>query len=222
MPQTNPHTGLISRLNAWMLHKGEDRYNQRVEERKRRMFSDLSGSVLEIGPGTGANLKFYPERVLLTGLEPNPHMQRYLNEKAGKLGRQIDVLTGTAEDIPLEDESVDAVVSTLVLCSVKDQEQVLREIQRILKPGGTFLFMEHVAAPEHTFLRRIQRWIKPLWKRMADGCRPDRETWKAIEEAGFEDLQLEYFRLPLPVVGPHIMGTAVMPGQRGSNTIGKK
>ncbi|MDR8390481.1 class I SAM-dependent methyltransferase [Aliifodinibius sp. S!AR15-10] len=208
MPQTNPHTGLISRLNAWMLHKGEDRYNQRVEERKRRIFSGLSGSVLEIGPGTGANLEFYPERVLLTGLEPNPHMKRYLKEKADKLGRQIEILTGAAEDIPLENESMDGVVSTLVLCSVSDLQQTLHEIKRVLKPGGTFLFMEHVAAQEHTFLRRIQRWIKPLWRRMAEGCRPDRETWKAIEEAGFNELHLEHFTLSLPVVGPHIMGRA--------------
>lgn len=208
MHQTNQHTGYISRLNAWLLHKGEDRYNQRVEERKHRMFSGLSGRVLEIGPGTGANLEFYPERVLLTGLEPNPHMQRYLKEKASKLGRQIDLLTGTAEDIPLENESMDGVASTLVLCSVSDLQQTLQEIKRVLKPGGTFLFIEHVAAQEHTFLRRVQRWIKPLWRRMADGCRPDRETWKAIEDAGFDELQMEHFTLSLPVVGPHIMGRA--------------
>lgn len=176
------HTGFISRLNAWLLHQGSDRYNQLTDERKRSLISGLTGRVLEIGPGTGANLEYYPEELLLTGLEPNPHMQQYLREKAGRLGRQIDIITGAAEEIPLEDESMDGVVSTLVLCSVTDVQQALHEIKRVLKPGGTFLFIEHVAAPKHTFLRRIQRWIKPLWRRMADGCKPERETWKAIKK----------------------------------------
>lgn len=212
MNQNNQHTGLISRLNAWLLHIGEERYNQRIDERKRQLFDDLSGSVLEIGPGTGANLAYYPKEVSLTGLEPNPYMQGYLKEKAGEIDRPVEIITGTAENIPLDDESMNAVVSTLVLCSVNDQEQVLREIRRILKPGGRFLFIEHVAAPEGTFLRTIQRWIKPFWKRLADGCHPDQETWKAIENAGFEQVDIEHFRLSLPVVEPHIMGTAVMPG----------
>lgn len=207
-PNADQHTGFISRLNAWILHKESKHYNRLVDERKRRLFNGLAGHVLEIGPGTGANLAYYPEEVLLTGLEPNPYMQRYLKDKAGKLGRQIEIVTGMAEDIPLEDESMDAIVSTLVLCSVTDLQQTLQEIKRVLKPGGTFLFMEHVAAQEHTFLRRIQRWIKPLWRRMADGCRPDQETWKAIEDTGFNELKIEHFKLSLPFVGPHIMGRA--------------
>lgn len=209
MSENNQHTGFISRLNAWMLHQGSDRYNRLTDERKHLLISGLTGRVLEIGPGTGANLEYYPEEVFLTGLEPNPHMQQYLREKAGRLDRQVELITGVAEDIPLEDESMDGVVSTLVLCSVTDLQQTLLEIKRVLKPGGTFLFIEHVAAPNHTFLRRIQRWIKPLWRRMADGCRPDRKTWKAIEEAGFDEVEVEHFRLSLPVVGPHIMGRAM-------------
>jgi ubiquinone/menaquinone biosynthesis C-methylase UbiE len=211
MKQNHEHTGFISRLNAWLLYKGSERYNRRVDERKRSLFSGLSGCVLEIGPGTGANLEYYPEEVLLTGLEPNPWMQKHLKEKADQFNRPIEMLTGSAEDIPLEGESMNAVVSTLVLCSVTDLPQTLSEIKRVLKPGGSFLFIEHVAAREGTRLRTMQRWIKPLWRWIADGCHPDRETWKAIEGAGFKDVELEHFRLslPLPVVGPHIMGRAV-------------
>jgi ubiquinone/menaquinone biosynthesis C-methylase UbiE len=211
MKQNHEHTGFISRLNAWLLYKGSERYNRRVDERKRSLFSGLSGCVLEIGPGTGANLEYYPEEVLLTGLEPNPWMQKHLKEKADQFNRPIEMLTGSAEDIPLEGESMNAVVSTLVLCSVTDLPQTLSEIKRVLKPGGSFLFIEHVAAREGTRLRTMQRWVKPLWRWMADGCHPDRETWKAIESAGFKDVELEHFRLslPLPVVGPHIMGRAV-------------
>lgn len=203
------HTGFISRFNAWLLHKGGDQYNEKVDDRKRELFSGLSGQVLEIGPGTGANLKYYPEAISLTGLEPSPYMQDYLKDKARQTGRQIEIITGTAEDIPLTDENFDAVVSTLVLCSVDSLEKSLSEIKRVLRPSGRFLFMEHVAAPEGSILRSMQRWVKPLWKRMADGCHPDRETWKSIEHAGFDQVEIEHFRLSLPIVGPQIMGSAI-------------
>lgn len=203
------HTGIISRLNAWLLHRGSDRYNERVDNRKRELFSGLSGKVLEIGPGTGANLEYYPDGVSLAGLDPNPHMQEYLKEKAQQTGREIKVITGRAEDIPAADEVFDAVVSTLVLCSVDSQKNSLAEIKRVLKPGGKFIFIEHVAAPNDSFSRRLQKFVKPLWVRVADGCHPDRETWKTIEDAGFADVGMERFRLSLPIVAPHIMGTAI-------------
>lgn len=203
------HTGFTSELSAWLLNRGSDRYNKMTDKRKQELFYNLSGRVLEIGPGAGANLKYYPDDISWIGLEPNPYMRNYLKENATKLGKLIKVINGDAKAIPLEDESVDAVVSTLVLCSVDDVEQSLKEIQRILKPGGTFLFMEHVAARKGTFLRKTQRWIKPLWKRMADGCRPDQETKEAIEEAGFDAVNIENFHLSLPVVSPQIMGRAV-------------
>ncbi len=203
------HTGLISRFNAWLLHKGSDRYNERVDERKRNLFSGLSGDVLEIGPGTGANLEYYPDKISLTGLEPNPHMQDYLKEKARRTGRTIEIITGMAEDIPAAADSFDAVVSTLVLCSVDSLHDSLAEIKRVLKPGGQFIFLEHVAAPQKSWLRTAQRFIKPLWKRMADGCHPDRETWKSIEKTGFQHVEIKHFKLSFPIVGSHIMGRAI-------------
>lgn len=203
------HTSLISRFHAWQLHRGSEWYNRQVNERKRDLFSDLQGQVLEIGPGTGANLEYYPENVKLTGVEPNPYMQNYLEEKSRQLGKDIEIVTGMAEEIPLPDKFADAVVSTLVLCSVDSLKESLTEIKRVLKPGGSFLFLEHVAAPEKTWLRRIQHGIKPIWKCVADGCNPDRVTWKAIEDAGFGRVEIEHFHLSLPVVAPHIVGKAV-------------
>jgi len=108
----------------------------------------------------------------------------------------------------MPDASVDAVVSTLVLCSVDGHRDALAEILRVLRPGGRFVFIEHVGAPEGTWLRRLQRWIRPLWKPVADGCRPDRDTGDRILEAGFERVEMDRFRLPLPVVSPHVAGTA--------------
>lgn len=203
------HTGLISRFHAWQLHRGSEWYNRQVDERKKDLFSDLQGQVLEIGPGTGANLEYYSENVTLTGLEPNPYMQNYIKEKDRQLDTNLEIMTGMAEEIPLPDEHADAVVSTLVLCSVDSLKESLAEIKRVLKPGGSFLFIEHVAAPDGTWLRSIQRGVKPVWKCVADGCNPDRATWKAIESAGFGRVEIEHFRLSLPVVAPHIMGKAV-------------
>src|SRR5699024_494896 len=100
--------------------------------------------------------------------------------------QHMEIITGAAESVPLAEASMDTVVSTLVLCSVDRIDKALSEIKRVLKPGGHFLFIEHVAAPQQSSLRRIQRWINPLWKRVADGCHTDRETWKAIKKAGFD------------------------------------
>ncbi len=167
--------------------------------------------MLEIGPGTGANLEFYPEDVKLTLLEPSPYMQQYLKEKAEKLGREVEIHTGVAEEIPFPDGSFDSVISTLVLCSVDDIELSLSEIRRILKPGGRFYFMEHVAAPEDSRLHTIQNLLTPLWKRMADGCHPNRNTGTLIQDSSFTDVNIESIRINLPVVGPHIIGSATKP-----------
>lgn len=206
------HTGFISRFNAWLMQKGSACYNKRVDERKRNMFSELSGKVLEIGPGTGANLEYYPDEVSLTGLEPNPYMHKYLIQKSRETGKQINIISGNAEKIPKDADYFNYVVSTLVLCSVDNMDKSLSEIKRVLQPGGEFLFIEHVAAPENSYLRGVQELINPIWKRIADGCHPDRETWKSIKNTGFHQVEIHHFHLSLMVVGPHIMGKAKKKG----------
>lgn len=143
------------------------------------------------------------------GIEPNFHAHAYLEARARECGLDARVQEGVAERLPLPDESVDAVVSSLVLCTVGDLDATLREIRRVLKPGGRFVFIEHVAAPAGTWLRRVQRLVRWPQGVIADGCRPDRETWRAIEAAGFSHVVTCHDRLPVPVVGPHIMGLAV-------------
>src|SRR5699024_8688996 len=101
------HTGLISKLSAWLLYKGSGRYSKITDQRKWSLFSNITGRVLEIGPGAGTNLAYFPDEISWVGLEPNPLMQNYLKKKAGKLGKPIEIITGKAENIPLEDESVD-------------------------------------------------------------------------------------------------------------------
>jgi hypothetical protein len=78
----------------------------------------------------------------------------------------------------------------------------------VLRPGGRFAFIEHVAAPHGTRTRRVQRWIRPVWRVLGDGCNPERETWVSIRKAGFAEVNLQHFRVPFPVIGPHIAGIA--------------
>ena len=200
---------LFHRFFAWFMAKVTPTHEAMVEGHKRRLLGELEGTVVEIGPGTGPNLKFLPEGVRWIGIEPNVHMHDHIRREAARLGLDVEIRTGIAQEMELESDSVDAVVSTLVLCSVRDPDRVLEEIRRILKPGGRFTYIEHVAAPRGTILRRVQRLIRPLWKTLGDGCHPDRETWCIIEGAGFAEVQGERFRVPLPVVAPHIAGVAV-------------
>lgn len=207
---TSRSPGWYQRLFAWMMAHGNAEYEADMADRKREMFADLHGSVLEIGPGTGPNLTHYPRDIRWIGIEPNPYMHSYLKKEADRLGFQnIDLHTGTAEQLNVVDKSMDAVVSTLVLCSVNNLPAVLEEIKRVLKPGGRFFFLEHVAAPQGTQLRRMQNWIEPLWQVLGDGCHPNRETWLALENAGFERVDYEQFQANLPaIVSPQIMGVA--------------
>jgi len=197
---------------AWLLHAGNRLMRDMSPERKRSLFGKLSGRVLEIGPGAGANLPLYPERTTLLGIEPNRFMFRYLREESHKSGRIMHMLNGRAESLCLRDNSVDAVVCTHVLCSVDDPEAALGEILRVLKPGGLFVFLEHVAAPRATILRLLQRVLRFTWLYAGDGCRLDRELWRTLETAGFTHLRYEHFRVAwaLPV-SPHIAGWARKP-----------
>jgi SAM-dependent methyltransferase len=202
----------LQRLFAAFTAGSEASQERLYGSRKRALFADLHGDVLEIGPGTGANLPYLHEGVHWIGIEPNPYMRQRLAEKAARLGVQADLRPGVAERIDLAAGSVDVVLGTLVLCSVEDVAAALAEVRRVLKPGGRFVFLEHVAAPRGTLLRRVQTVARPIHRAL--GCHIDRETWAEIERAGFARVDYERFRvpLPLPYLSPHIAGTAVNPG----------
>jgi len=206
--QPQSSSGWYKRVFAWLMAQGSSGYESAVSDRKQALFANIHGDVLEIGPGTGPNLLYYPSDIHWIGIEPNPYMHLYLKKEAERLGLNINIRSGTAERIDTEDNSMDAVVSTLVLCSVPNLPATLQEILRVLKPGGRFLFIEHVAAPRGTWLRKVQSGIKPLWKVLGDGCNPDRETWVALENAGFESVNYQPFEAPVPLVSPHIVGVA--------------
>lgn len=172
------------------IYDGFMRRNERacLEAWRGELLADVGGEVLEIGAGTGANVPFYRpavRRVVLA--EPDPHMLARLDAKWGG-GRRagIELSTARADALPFADETFDAVVSTLVLCSVPDVGRALAEAKRVLRPGGTFVFLEHVAADELPSRLAWQRRFEPLWKRVAGNCHLTRRTGDEIRAAGFE------------------------------------
>lgn len=199
------------RFFALFLKLSEPAMNRAYGKVKQKLFAGLHGDVLEIGPGTGVNMPYFPPGIRLTGIEPNPYLFPQLEAHAAKHDLHVTLLEGIAEDLPVHDNSVDAVVCTLVLCSVYEPAKVLQEVLRVLKPGGRFYFIEHVAAPEGTLTRRLQKTLRQPWKCAGDGCNLDRETWTELERAGFTQLDLQYHPIETPFKGlirRHILGTA--------------
>ena len=202
--------GLRARLFAGTLARAGDAQRRLYGDRKRRLLAGLSGTVVEVGTGAGPNAAYLPAGTRWIAVEPNVHFHPRLRAAAAAHGLDLDLRPGVAEALPVADGAADAVVCTLVLCSVDDVRQSLAEARRVLRPGGRFVFVEHVAAPRGTALRLAQRVVRAPWGWFGDGCRPDRETGRRIREAGFSHVELETFRVPLGLASPHVMGVAVV------------
>ncbi len=215
LPDPLPHGSLRQRLFARADAHSASVYDESIFRLKQALFADLQGTILEIGPGTGNNLRFFPPDAHWVGVEPNPYMYPYLVQSIHALGRREEnfrILAGDTQGVrlPAENGSMDAVVSTQVLCSVHNPDGIMNEILRVLKPGGKLAFIEHVAAPAGTGLRRLQDFLQPLWSLVTCGCHPNRETWVTIGQAGFSQVNLERYNHPEGgPVGPHIAGYAI-------------
>ena len=177
---------------------------------RQALLTAARGDVLEIGGGTGANLPFYNGAVsTLTITEPEKPMARRLQKHIQEAKPDAKLLRAPAEDLPFNDASFDVVVSTLVLCTVDDQPRALREMRRVLRPGGKLLFMEHVRSDDEK-LARWQDRLLPLNVRLMHGCHCNRPTLDGIRAAGFEVTQVEYGTITHapPFVRPLIVGIA--------------
>jgi len=177
---------------------------------KRALLSELGPVILEIGPGTGPNFAYYAPNTHVIGVEPNAFVQPELERKVEAFSGTFELRVGTAEALDLPDNSVDAVVSTMVLCSVDDVAGALAEIHRVLKPGGRFAFLEHVVA-DGSPLKVLQYAAVPFWRTFGDGCCPVRRTHDDIDAAGFAEVNYRKVRypFPIPVSATCIVGTAV-------------
>ncbi|CAN5627288.1 class I SAM-dependent methyltransferase [soil metagenome] len=209
---------------AWLLAPIYDRMVAPAEDAcfrdwRHELLSGLRGDVLEIGAGTGANIEHYPatvDRVVFT--EPDPGMRRRLDDKLAAAGDAFgpgasEVFTDSADHLSFADASFDAVVGTLVLCTVADPAAALAEVRRVLRPGGRLVFLEHVAAEDRPDRLRWQRRLDPIWKRVVGGCRLTRRTAAEIEAAGFSigAITRESARKATPVIRPTIRGWATSP-----------
>lgn len=183
--------------------------------------ASVRGVVLELGPGTGANFDDLPADITWLGLEPDEDALPRLRVNARHFSRSARVIEGVAEHIPLDDDSVDTVLSTLVLCSVEDTPLVLSEIARVLRPGGRFVFFEHIAAPPKTLRRLGQRTMRGLTRRRPGDCDPARDTLDAIR-TGFERVDVTEYSVRgfLGVRVPHIAGSASSALSRGHPDLG--
>ena len=182
-------------------------------DHRRRLLDGLRGTVVEIGAGHGLNFALYPPEVTeVVAVEPEPTLRRQAQSAADSASVPIRVLAGVADELPLEDESADAAVASLVLCTVPDQQRALAELRRVLRPGGELRFYEHViprCQPKRVLFQAIDR--SGIWPAVAGGCHAARDTTEAIMQADFDIEEIERFGFSAnrfqPLV-PHILGTA--------------
>ena len=183
-----------------------------LAEMRREALRDARGDVLEIGAGTGLNLDAYPRagitRLVLT--EPNPAMARHIEAKRRLAPVPVEVVPAPGERLPFDDSSFDTVVGTLVLCEPRDPAAVVAEIARVLKPGGRYLFMEHVRSDDPRLARSQDRWA-PTWRRVSGGCNCNRSTLATIEDAGLdvERKRIGHFPKSPKITSPLLSGSAI-------------
>jgi ubiquinone/menaquinone biosynthesis C-methylase UbiE len=185
--------------------RGEDEY-------RRQLLAGLSGRVIEVGAGNGLNFPCYPETVdEVLAVEPESLLREAATKNAREAPVRVEVIDGVSGRLPAQDESFDAGVASLVLCSVPDQARALAEFHRVIRPGGELRFYEHVVA-ERPIPARLQRLADAtFWPRVGGGCHLSRDTRTAIERAGFAIESIERFPFtpgaPVPPL-PHILGVA--------------
>ena len=172
---------------------------KRIQRERAALVPSAKGQVLEIGVGSGLNFPFYdPAQVEhLWALEPSPEMRSLAAPQAARTSFPTEFIGLSGEEIPLEAGSVDTVVTTYTLCTIPDAVRALREMRRVLRPGGHLLFLEHGAAPEAA-VRKWQHRLTPVWKRIGGGCHLDRDIAALIAEAGFGIDRIDSFYLPGP------------------------
>jgi len=180
---------IVPRLCEFLLNK------PLLARHRRTLLAGAYGDIVEIGFGTGLNLLHYPERVhKLTAVDPNPGMHRLAQKRIKETGIDVEQHVLSGERLPFEDSRFDCAVSTFTLCSIEDVAQALREVYRVLKSGGEFLFLEHGLSPEPQ-VQKWQRRLNWLQVRLANGCHLDRNMKALVAVQPFASVAVEEFYL---------------------------
>lgn len=188
--------GVYSRfVLPWVIHLACG--SKPTMRQRKKVVPSARGRVLEVGIGSGLNLPFYrPEEVEhVFGLDPSPEITRMAAEAAAQAPFEVEFLIAGSEEIPLDSDSVDTVLTTYTLCTIPESVPALREMARVLRPGGRLLFCEHGLAPDED-VRRWQNRVDPLWRRIGGGCHLNRDIPALLVEGGFEIEGLETMYVP--------------------------
>lgn len=185
---SNPR--IFSRLYDPLMELPE---NLGLQQLRREAFQGVWGRVLEVGIGTGRNIPLYPPAAVasLVGIDPDQVMLDRAEERARKVSFQVGLIAASAEDVPFEENSFDAVVATLVFCTIPDPVRALQEVRRVLKPDGSFHLLEHVKVKRKP-IAWIQEKATPLWKHLAGGCHLDRDTLGMLQGVGFDVERVDF------------------------------
>jgi ubiquinone/menaquinone biosynthesis C-methylase UbiE len=182
---------LRSVFEAMVLDAGAKATHKTHGKLKTDVIGAMRGTIVELGPGTGVNMRYYSPGVHVIAIEPNPAMHDRLRAKAAEHDVDIEIRTLRGEAIDVADAFADGVVGTLLLCGVDDPSKVVSEAYRVLKPGGTYLFLEHVAAPSGTMTRRVQQALLRPHRWLFNGCEVNRDTERVLRAGGFTDISVE-------------------------------
>ena len=188
-------------FNSWIFRVLEGHFHRRLGPTRQEVLSRVSGEVVEIGAGNGPTLRYLPASVArLHAVEPNRHFHTRLRRAAIEHGLDLVLHDTPGEGLDLPNASMDAAIVSWVLCTVADPDQVLAEVRRVLRPGGRFVFIEHVHAPEGSAVRAVQQAVARPWRWIFEGCHTTRDTAAVIRRAGFSAVEIEPVRVATPFV----------------------
>lgn len=212
--RTSPEQLGKARVRTWVESKILDasagQIHQLHGDRKAAAIGAMTGTVVELGPGTGPNMRYYAPGVKVIAVEPNVNMHKPLRASADEHSVDLEIRTIRGERIDVDDASAGGVVGTLVLCGVDDPVAVVAEVHRVLEPGGTYFFLEHVAAEPGTTTRRVQDLVHRPHRWLANGCETNRDTASVIDAAGFSSVDHETIDAGIAnaYTRIHLVGTA--------------
>lgn len=205
------NNAILGPINSWIFMVLSGYMDYLFGKAKRELFKNHPKTVVEIGPGAGANMRYFEKGTKLIAIEPNIHMHSNLRKSAQKYGIHLEIRAIVGEAIDLPNNSIDFVVCTLVMCTVANPAECMKQIKRVLKPSGIFVFIEHVKAKENTILAWFQNLTFKPWYWFFESCNTKRDTKTLLKSAGFSSLSLEeyYCYSPFIPIIPQIRGKAI-------------